>query len=264
MLKKKLLITFIVILIIFIYFDNVMAITHVEPAKLIVKTEPGQRKTGLIKVTNNGNKKIQLKAILYDWDLNEDDSLKALEAGSNNYTLDGLIKFNPKVFKVNPGKTQVVRFTITAPVDIKKERRGIVFFEEETNLIDEATGARVVTQVGTAIYFVPSTALSKFELHGVKIYNPEVENDMARSLLMVENQGDTTVRYTIHYIVIDKKGALVNKGEDREKVILPGYKRIVAFAIGDKYEPGEYKMKLNIEFYGTEKVGEYVIPFKIK
>ena len=261
MLKKIIIFLYILVLIV---TPNILAVTHVEPAKMIVKTEPGQRQTGLIKVTNKGEEEIELKAILYDWELKDDDSLNALEAGSNEYTLDGLIKFNPKIFKLAPGKTQVVRFTITAPDNIEKERRGIVFFEEETNLIDQATGARVITQVGTAIYFVPTTSYSKFELLGSKIYNPADNNELSRCLLLFQNTGNTTLRYIISYLVINENGALIDKREYNEKIILPSYKRVLGFNFGQKFESGNYKMKLTIDFFGTDKNGEYTIPFKIE
>lgn len=265
MLKRYSFFIFILIIFILVVISvDGLAVTHIEPARMIIRTQPGLRQTGIIKVTNRGEEEINLKAILYDWNLKDDDSLEALTAGSNEYTLDGLIKFNPRIFKIGPGKTQVVRFTITTPEDITRERRGIVFFEEETDLIDQATGARIVTQVGTAIYVVPNTAESKFQLLKTKIYNPENDTEPARCLLMVENQGETTIRYTINYIVINAKGVLINKGDYKEMVILPTYRRIAAFPIGNRYKSGEYKLKLTLDFFGTDKKGEYTIPFKIE
>lgn len=253
-----------VLILIFSLAIEVAAITHVEPARFIISVNPGQRRTGTIKVTNKGEEEIAVKAILYDWDLKRDDSLITLEAGTKQETLDQLIKFNPRQFKIAGGKTQVVRFTIRAPENLKKERRGIVFFEEETGLTEESTGAKVVTQIGTAIYFVPSTAEFRFKLLGAKIKVAETEADDNLALLLMENAGQAHIRYTVNYKIINSKGALIADNEVTEKVILPQKTRVLSFAIKEKIPAGKYKMLLQLEFYGTDKAADYTLPFVVE
>ena len=240
------------------------ALTHVEPARFIISVNPGVRKTGVIKVTNKGEEEIDVKAILYDWDLDRNDSLVTLKAGTKEETLDDLIKFNPRQFKIGPGKTQVVRFTITAPEDLEKERRGIVFFEEETGLTEESTGAKVVTQIGTAIYFVPTTAEFKFKLLGAQVRIAESEEENNLGLLLLQNEGEAHIRYKVNYKIINSKGALIANSEVTEKVILPKKTRVLSFPIQKKLAAGKYKMFLELEFYGTEKSASYTLPFAVE
>ncbi|PRX32539.1 hypothetical protein BX659_10488 [Orenia metallireducens] len=261
-LKISLLI-FLSVFIFFTYSERVMAITHIEPARIILYVEPGDRTTGTIKVTNKSEKETEVKAILYDWTLDDNDGLNATIAGSRPETLDGLIKFNPRRFKLKPGKTQVVRFTISAPKDINIERRGIVFFEEETGLIEKTTGANVVTQIGTTIYLAPTTAKSEFKLLGAKVYIPKDRQKKKLGVLSLNNQGNAHIRYIISYKIIDEKGALVNENKFTEQVILPGFKRGVTFPIKQDLKSGSYKMLLSFEFHGTAKKANYTIPFKI-
>ena len=238
------------------------AVTHVEPARLILHVEPGARRTGTIKVTNKGEEEIEVKAILYDWALDKKEALVTSQAGSRPETLAELIKFNPRQFKVGPGKTQVVRFTIRAPEDIEQERRGIVFFEEETGLVEEATGAKVVTQIGTAIYFVPTTAQSRFRLLAAKVETAAAEEENL-GLLLVKNEGNAHIRYTINYKVINNKGAVIEDNKAAEKVILPQATRVAAFPITNQLASGEYKILLQIQFYGTDKTADYTLPFVV-
>ncbi len=239
------------------------AVTHVEPARLILHVEPGARRTGTIKVTNKGEEEIEVKAILYDWVLDSKEALVTSQAGSRPETLAELIKFNPRQFEVGPGKTQVVRFTIKAPEDLEQERRGIVFFEEETGLVEEATGAKVVTQIGTAIYFVPTTAQSKFRLLAAKVETGVGEEENNLGLLLVKNDGNAHIRYTINYKIINNKGAVIEDSKVEERVILPQATRVAAFPITDQLAAGEYKILLQIHFYGTDKIADYTLPFVV-
>lgn len=261
--KNKILICIFLIFLVIVLKGNVFARTHVEPVRIILYVKPGGRATGVMKVINKGDKDIEIKAFLYDWNLNKDDSLNAMEAGSTDCSLDGLIKFNPRVFKLPPGGKQIVRFTLTAPEEIKREKRGIVFFEQETDLIEKNTGAKVVTQIGTAIYLVPTTAVSNFKLLKTRIGVPKDKEETLAGLL-VENDGAAHIRYTINYKVINHKGALIKENKLKELVILPGNKKTVFFPIAENLAPGKYKLLLKIDFYGTTKSANYTIPFEGK
>jgi P pilus assembly chaperone PapD len=150
---NKLWLVHLFLIIIFVFSLPAAATIRVEPSRIILNALERERSTGTVEVVNNGEEEIELTAVLYDWSLDERDSVVVFEAGETDYTLDGLIKFNPREFTLAPGQKQIVRFTVSSPEgETPRERRGIVFVEHETDLIDDATGSRVKAQIGTTIY----------------------------------------------------------------------------------------------------------------
>ena len=162
------------ILITFILFSELtFANVRVEPARIILNALNKKHSTGLVEVINTGEEEIELKALLNDWAVDEKDGLIFFEAGKTEYSLNTLIKFNPRNFKIQPGKKQIVRFTISNPgvKEIIKELRGVVFFEQETDFIDAATGSKVKSQIGTIIYYIPEGVKYNFKFEGLRIYD---------------------------------------------------------------------------------------------
>jgi len=243
---------------------NTQATVKVEPSKIILYGEPGSRATGTINVYNPTEVETEVWAILQDWNLDENESLLTFKAGETEVTLDGLIKFNPRHFKIKPGELQVVRFTIKVPENIKKERRGIVFFEEKTEMIEDKTGARVVTQIGTTIYFMPSNAVSKFGIPFAEVHIAENEEDENVGLVLAENAGDVHIRYKLSYKIIKENGALITEGELAEKLILPHKRQGIGFPFEKDLEPGKYKLLLSVSFKNSDIITELSVPFEIK
>jgi len=121
------------LIIIFLFSLSAAATIRVEPSRIILNALEGERSTGMIEVVNNTEIEVELTTLLKDWSLDERDSIVIFDPGETDYTLDGLIKFNPREFTLAPGQKQIVRFTVTSPEGTTpRERRGIVFIEHET------------------------------------------------------------------------------------------------------------------------------------
>ena len=253
-----------IFIIIFLFTINTQATVKIEPSRIILYGDPGTRTTGTINVFNPTDVDTEVRAVLQDWNLDEEESLLTFKAGETDSSLAGLIKFNPKQFIIKPGELQVVRFTITVPEDIKKERRGIVFFEEKTDMIEDKTGARVVTQIGTTIYFMPSNAVSKFGIPFADVHLAEDEEDENVALLLAENAGDVHIRYRINYKIINDKGVLISKDELAEKLILPNKKQGIGFPFEKDLEPGNYKLLISVSFQNSDKNTEHSVSFEVK
>lgn len=247
----------------FLISINAGATVRVEPARIIINSLARSRSTGTIEVVNKGEEAVELKAVLNDWSLNEKDALLFFEAGKSSYSLDGLIKFNPRVFTLQPGKKQIVRFTINTPEKPERERRGVVFFEHETDYTAGETGSKVVTQIGTVIYLVPEDIKYNFKFTGLRIYKtPPPEPQPV--VLSVENAGTGHFRYYLSYKIVDSQNRLVMEEKfNDEFIILPEYKRKITFMLAERLEPGDYKLMLEFKFYNTDQTADYQIPIKI-
>jgi hypothetical protein len=236
----------------------------VEPSRIILNALERERSTGTIEVVNNGEEEIELTTVLHDWSLDERDSVVVFEAGETDYTLDGLIKFNPKEFTLAPGQKQIVRFTVSSPEgETPRERRGIVFVEHETELIDDATGSRVITQLGTTIYYIPIGVKYNFKFTGLRVFNSPEPMPQGISL-RINNDGDGHMRYYTSYKIINSNNELIMEDKLNQLLILPKNERFFSFYLKDRLEPGNYKVMLEFSFYNTDQVADYQIPIKIE
>src|SRR6056297_2478873 len=103
MFKNKLLIIILILLLSLTFFNqSINATTRVEPSRIIINSKLDTRNTGIINVINTGEKQILLQAYLYDWNLKNNEGLKTYKPGTLDTSLEGLIKFNPKSFILDP------------------------------------------------------------------------------------------------------------------------------------------------------------------
>lgn len=242
---------------------EIFGATQVEPSRFIFTLKPGERITEAIKVTNTQETEAEFAAVIYDWTLDDLDRLVTSEAGSRKDTLKGLIKFNPRRFTLAPGKSQYVRFTLTAPKDGDwLEKKGIIFFEQEIPSTESEIGTTIVTQVGTTIYLSFTQTTNSFRFIGAKVEIPEKGPPFA--LLDLANEGEGHIRYKVSYKLIKEGGALIHEDNLSEQVILPGARRMISFTIAEQVPAGIYNLSLEISFFGTEKKYNTSVPFTIK
>jgi P pilus assembly chaperone PapD len=240
------------------------ASTTVDPSRFLFVAKPGSRVTGTIKVTNPSVQTAEVSAIIYDWTLNDADRMMTSEVGTRKESLKGLIKFNPQNFKIPPGESQIVRFTLTAPKEGELfERRGIVFFEEK-NIIQnpDGMGANLITQVGSTIYLAFEGMRMAFNLIDARV--EKGSDGKCQGVIKIANQGAGHVRYRISYKLINEKNALINENQFSEKVILPQFERTISFPLPDRLAPGKYNLLLKLSFVGTNKSTSRTISFTVE
>lgn len=262
---SKIIILITVLLTVILWMANIIqASTTVDPSRFLFVAKPGSRVTGTIKVTNPGNHTAEVSATIYDWTLNEADRMITSEVGTLKESLKGLIKFNPQNFKIPPGDSQIVRFTITAPKEGELfERRGIVFFEEKSMIQNpEGMGANLITQVGSTIYLALEGMRMAFNLKDAKV--EKGVDGKYQGVLAIVNQGAGHVRYRISYKLINEKKALIHESQLTERVILPQFERRVIFPLPEKLAPGKYNLLLKLNFLGSNKSTDRTVSFTVE
>jgi P pilus assembly chaperone PapD len=240
----------------------IYASTLVEPGKFILTLKPGERVTNTISVKNVSDKATVVRAVVYDWTLNDQDQMLTSPLGTRKDSLNGLIKFNPRVFNLEAGASQLVRFTLSAPKEPGVgEFRGIVYFEEESQLPGGGVNAKLVTQVGSTIYMTMAPGQLKFKLTSAKIaLSPTGE---LSGNVGVRNEGSAHARYEITYKVVNEKNVVVAQDQTPEKILLPGFEREVTFPVPGKFPPGKYNLFLEIKFFNTDQTLRHSIPFTL-
>lgn len=238
-----------------------LGVARVEPSKFLFTLQPGARITDAIKVTNTQETEVEFTAVIYDWTLDAAGRLVTFRAGERADTLDGLIKFNPRRFKLGPGQSQYVRFTLTAPKSGDwLERRGIIFFEENQPSPD-TMGSTVVFQVGTTVYLSFTETVHSFRLLGVKV--EPTPQGQPTIMLGLANEGQAHIRYQVAYQINGEDGTLYADGNGGEQLILPASQGLLALPINAELPTGNYQLSLKLSFSGTTETLAPVVPFTI-
>lgn len=245
-----------------LFASSVYGVARVEPSKFLFTLKPGERITEAIKVTNTQATVAEYTAVIYDWTLDDEGHLVTSPAGQRADTLAGLIKFNPRRFKLEPGQSQYVRFTLTAPKDGDwLERRGIIFFEESRPPEDNAVGSTVVIQVGATVYLSFTETVNSFRAYGLKIETGEEGPPVL--LIDLANEGQAHIRYRVNYRITKESGGLFEENTSGEQLILPGSRYVARFPFTNTPPAGNYKITVNISFTGTARTLSKVVPFSI-
>lgn len=87
----------------------------VSPVRFELQAEPGSEYTNAVQVQNNGAEPVRLRASVEDWHLDQEGTPIFEPAGSTLASASPWISFAPNDFLVEPGQTQVVRFTLLVP-----------------------------------------------------------------------------------------------------------------------------------------------------
>lgn len=262
--KAKIIIgIFLITLSLLFYFSlEGQASLRIEPSRFILSVKPGERITDSIKVTNNTNQTLNLVANYYDWELDENYEMELLDKGSIKESLDGLIRFNPRVFSLNPGEEQLLRFTVKLPDGEKDlfERRGVIFIEHEGNY-EEETGAAVKSMIGSTVYVMPAGQGFTFNIRDNFVLKTQ-EGEFYGAALVYNDSG-RHVRFKMDYKILDSNGEILLEDESQEWVVLPDEERSVYYPIGHDFSAGIYELVLTFLFSDTDETLTDVIAFEI-
>lgn len=238
---------------------------RVEPSRFILHVQPGGRDTGAITVRNDSDRPLDLTATFYDWILDDQNELIIFDSGTFDASLEGLIRFNPRQFRLGPGESQVVRFTVEMPREEGEpfERRGIIFFEHEDPFDEEeGIGATIKTMIGTTIYVMPAEYRLSFHIIDALIHTTEDKQRVGALLL----GSDALVhsRFTVNYRVLAQGGRVVEEGKTSELVLLPDEVRPLFIPLQEIDEPGNYRMMVEIKFSGIDYQINDSVPFVVE
>ncbi len=260
-------IMFIIIIIVYsIFFNHYIQASggyKIEPSRFIIEMAPGTRATEVINVTNTSNRRLNLIANFYDWNLDDDYSLVPHEAGSLKETLNGMIRFNPRVFSLDPGEKQLVRYTVNFSEDEEDlfERRGIIFFEHQDEFMDEGIGASIKTMIGTIVYVTPTGY--NYTLSILDSLVLESEDQEFFVAILANNQGMKHARINLEYRLISEIGKVLIEDRTEERVVLPGEDRGIFFPLNYAFDPGEYEIIYTVTFFDSKETLTNSIKFYV-
>ena len=243
--NRKLIIFFVVILfvLIFINTSSKAALPHfqIKPSRFEILLNPRQRNIQTIRIDNMGEKPLKLIATTKDWNMDSKGDLNLMEPASTARSASNWLRFNPKKINIEPGQSQLIRFSVTAPPDNQSgEYRTAILITAQEEVTTSSARVKIQPQFATLVYLNIPEVIRKGEIKDVKIKANEEKYSFKGN---VYSQGNAHLRMTGEYILKNSAGMKIHTGKLRKKVILPGNKDQFKADFG-QLEKGDYKLKL--------------------
>ncbi|NTV97872.1 MAG: molecular chaperone [Chlorobiaceae bacterium] len=210
-----------------------------------------------------------VKVEVYNWTLDEKDEVKLLPP--DKQSLDRWILINPLSFTIEPGKSQVVRFSIRPTVKPDPgEHRAMIYFIEQPSVAkaDSAKALEILFKLGVGVYGQADPVKHAGSLN-------QFSFDKASSSLVadISNSGNVHTRLKGNYSIWKKdafpgiaaagkltekqkpennpKGLLLS-GQINQSPVLPGTQRIIRTQLPLPKGPGSFIIAVNAELDGKQ------------
>ena len=92
---------------------------EVSPIRAEHQIEAGASDTNIVQVHNAGPKPTRVKAYVQDWQMNRKGEVSFARAGSTPGSLSSWMEINPTDFRVEPGESKEIRYTLTIPAEAR-------------------------------------------------------------------------------------------------------------------------------------------------
>jgi len=236
-----------------------------------------QNQLQALRVENFGQDALELQVTVYNWELDEQNQLKLMPP--TEQSLDQWMFINPVRFRVEPGKTQAIRFSLrpkAAPTE--GEHRAIMYVTDVTTPKD---GRRnVAGSLGVAIYGYVGTVTRIGRLHGVA---QEMTQDRLTFSFDISSEGTAHVRMKGQYAIwkaaaypgtaattvdveLNKPDAalpegMLAAGPLPSLPVLPGTRRAIRLPLPQTLDAGQYILDINGEL--SDAILDTNLPFEI-
>ena len=200
--------------------------------------------SGSIRMQNLKKEAVNIKVTAYNWTTDEQNQVKLIPG--NGQSLDKWLLISPVTFTIEPGGSQVIRYSIR-PSETPEagEHRAMIFLSEEAPAnVAGNNGLQVRFSYGMAMYGYSSSTHEVAELEGLSL-----DRNSSAIKAVVRNTGNVHTRltgdYTIWkagtfpgfnamkaYVENGKEGArpagLITSGSLHSSPVLPGQRRTIA------------------------------------
>jgi P pilus assembly chaperone PapD len=227
----------------------------ISPIRVEHLVKQGEKGTDTITVTNDGTASTRLKVSIEDWALTRDGNPMFMKVGNNPYSCAEWIRINPVDFRIDPGQTREVRYTITVPQGIDDAGyRAAVVFETVPDVIPGEKIRRVFLKgrIVTILYEVVGKPIPQGHANSLKANAKKEGMDF---ILALQNTGKVHFRTKGSITVKDSNGNKVFEVELPDVPVLPESERDVKVSY-DKFIPkGKYTATAVVDIGKRELIG---------
>lgn len=229
----------------------------VDPARIEILVKPGVSTTGAILVSNPGTEPLRLGAEVRDWNMNAQGEPVFAHPRDRTDSCAGWIRFNPRVTLLNPGKQQIIRYSITAPKGVSSgEYRAAVIFAVEA-ADDAQENLSISSSIATTIY----ANVGPIQRRGELLSSSATYSEGIMTVKsIIKSKGNAHLRLNGSFLVTDANGNTVGEGRYRGKAIFPGQERELVGEWKGKLEKGTYRIRNSFRYIPSlyaENMAEY-------
>lgn len=204
----------------------------VSPIRVEHQVAVGASETNVIEVRNEGKSPARVKVYTEDWEMDRKGDVNYARAGKGPNSCATWIQLNPTDFRVDPGQTRQIRYTLTVPPGSKEAGyRAAIVFEGMPAGESGPGGARKVAvhgRIGVVLYETVGNPEIKAQFEDFQV-RPEKQGVTFK--LTLANKGVGNFRIKKSWIALkNSQGQEVAKVEIPDIPVLPGAVRDLEFS----------------------------------
>lgn len=219
----------------------------ITPIRLELSVRTGGQRTEVIYVRNNSTRPIRLKVYTENWFLAEDGSRNFIGNQPTSFSCRDWIRVNPFDFRLQPGETKSVRFTVSVPggTEAGGYHAGISFEQ----VPESPAGGRMgqvafVGKIVAAVYLQVGKVPIEGSLQDLVF---ETAGESQQIKIKLNNSGRTHFRLKGDIRVITDEGRKAVDLEIPDEPILPESTRWVTIPLREKLPPGKYLARVRLD-----------------
>jgi P pilus assembly chaperone PapD len=213
----------------------------VSPIRVEHQVSAGASETNVIEVRNEGIKATRVKVYGEDWEMDPKGEVTYTRAGKGPYSCALWLQINPTDFRVEPGQTRQVRYTLTVPNGTRDGGyRAVIVFEGMPLAEAGPPQKRVAVhgRIGVVLYETAGQPQIKAQFKDFQVV-PEKKGTTFKLTLV--NQGNVHFRVKKSWITLkNSQGAEAAKVEVPDIPVLPGATRELEFSKELSLPKGSY------------------------
>lgn len=235
----------------------------ISPIRVEHQVPPGGSETNIIQVRNESAKPERVRVYLEDWSMDKTGNITYARPGKNPNSCAPWMQVNPTDFRLDPGGTREVRYTLTVPPGAKPGSYWTaIMFEAMPTQEGKPAGKKmgVHGRIGAIIYETLGAPEIKADFQDFKVQTGKKEPVF---ILTLANGGTGFYRLRKSYIVIkNSQGVEAARLEVPEVPLLPGTLRELEIKLDKPLPKGEYLAEAVLDVGRRDFLGRK-INFKI-
>jgi P pilus assembly chaperone PapD len=255
--KKPLVLLFVILCSLLVPVSLVFAelSISISPARMEHRVNRGDQLTDIIQVTNDGGVPTRLKISLADWSISRDGNPAFFKAAGMAYSCAGWFRINPVDFRIDPGQTRDIRYTIDVPPgSADGGYRTAIIFETvpEVTPGQKAKQVQVRGQIAAVFYETVGEPVIAGSISG---FRGEWKNNKSSFVLTMSNTGKVHFRSKGTIVIKDEKGNPLLSVAVPDEPVLPESERDIRINCDQVIPAGAFTAEALIDIGKKELLG---------
>jgi len=209
----------------------------------------------MISVTNDGTAPTRLRVSIEDWALTRDGNPMFMKAENSRYSCAEWIRINPVDFRLAPGQTREVRYTIAVPQGVEDGGyRAAIIFETVPDVTPGEKVKRVFLRgrIVTILYELVGKPTPEGHSKGLRV---ELKKEGVDLIVALQNTGKVHYRTKGSITVKDSDGKKAFEVDMPDVPVLPESEREVKVSYDKTIPKGKYTATAVMDIGKKELIG---------